>query len=209
MISLSNSWHGVHCYWSGAIFEEPIEGNRMDRQIPDTQDSFTGLANRRHFQTVLALELEAVLRLSEESSDGSFGAVLMADIDHLKKIHDLGHLPADNAIKMVADVFRQSCRPLDLVCRWGGEEFCILSPRMTGAAAVAMADKLRVLVSQTPFELLEHPYDKPGLVTVSFGIACYPKHSLDVDSLIERSETALLKAKSEGRNRVCMLDAVR
>jgi PleD family two-component response regulator len=116
---------------------------------------------------------------------GSGYVVLMVDIDHFKAINDQhGHAEGDKVLKRVAQSLRENLRPEDVVARWGGEEFCVLLPR------VALAEAQQIAASGTP------------RVTVSIGMAEVHAVSEEPDGVIRRADGALYQAKQAGRNRV-------
>src|SRR5207237_1695174 len=101
-------------------------------------DGLTGIFNRRFFELRIAEEMERANRY------GSQVAVVMFDIDHFKKLNDeFGHLLGDEVLRQVSAVFGQQLRKVDVVCRYGGEEFAILVPQTSGGNAMEVAEKLR------------------------------------------------------------------
>jgi diguanylate cyclase (GGDEF)-like protein len=157
------------------------------REQADT-DPLTSVYNRRRFYEFLQYELERVQRY-----DGSFSLIL-CDIDHFKQINDrYGHHVGDEALKSFCGTISANLRSVDVMARWGGEEFAILAPGIKLPEAVNLAEKLRqltherVLVSETA-------------LTISLGVTEYQLGD-DSDSLLKRVDEALYLAKQRGRNR--------
>src|SRR6185437_485338 len=119
---------------------------------------------------------------------------LVLDIDHFKRINDVhGHLAGDQVLKTIADVIRAELRSYDLACRYGGEEFAILLLDADLLAATAVAERIRREVQSMNRDGVE--------VTVSIGVAD-SRTSCTLDSLFDTTDTALYRAKSDGRNQV-------
>lgn len=155
-------------------------------------DSLTGLGNRR------ALEIIAKARL-ESLEEGMHGfALLMADIDHFKRVNDTyGHEVGDRVLKMVASTLGSSVRPLDAAIRWGGEEFVLLCPNVGIDALAEVAERVRVVVEHSWIDL-----DDGSILraTISVGAALASKGE-SLGSILGRADTRLYEAKRTGRNR--------
>ena len=152
-------------------------------------DGLTGIFNRRFFELRIAEEMERARRY-----EGSL-AVIMLDIDHFKRLNDeFGHLLGDEVLRQVSSVFSQQLRKIDVVCRYGGEEFAILLPQTTAEQAVSVADKLRREVAAWQFPGV------PRAVTISAGSASYPIHGCSRDEVVKAADAALYAAKQAGRN---------
>ncbi|RME41138.1 MAG: diguanylate cyclase, partial [Deltaproteobacteria bacterium] len=165
------------------------------RDLSNT-DELTGLANRRHFQLILKREAAQAQRFHSHFS------LIMADIDHFKTYNDThGHLKGDIVLKRVADILLQNTRGIDLVGRFGGEEFVILLPKTDKAGALAAAEKLRDQIASENFPGAEHS-QPDGRLTLSLGVAEYPGDSTDIYELLDLADRALYRAKEKGRNRV-------
>lgn len=148
-------------------------------------DPLTGLMNRRS----ALIELNTMLSRARESK--SAATLLLLDLDHFKQLNDtLGHEAGDDALRRVSEVLTSLVRPVDSVCRWGGEEFIIVLDGIQEAVAVDVAEQLRVgLVDAN--------------VTASFGVAqACPKDT--VTSWVRRADDAMYRAKRAGRNTVCI-----
>jgi diguanylate cyclase (GGDEF)-like protein len=159
-----------------------------------SRDALTGLANRRHFEMVLARELDRVARSGEPA------LLLLADIDHFKRVNDVhGHAVGDEVIKAVAQALQDSVRPMDTVARVGGEEFAIVLPNCPPAFGPTVAERIRRRVERREVAL---PFGAPLSVTVSTGGAFAPQWVRSTVALwLERADKQLYRAKSEGRNR--------
>jgi diguanylate cyclase (GGDEF)-like protein len=155
-------------------------------------DGLTGIFNRRFFEMRIAEEMERARRY-----DGSL-AVIMIDIDNFKKLNDeFGHLLGDEVLRQVSSVFSLQLRRIDVVCRYGGEEFAMLLPQTTAEQALSVAEKLRREVADWQFPGV------PRAVTISAGTAAYPAQGSTRDELVRAADAALYAAKQQGRNRVC------
>ena len=162
-----------------------------------SRDPLTGLANRRHFELMLAGEVDRVARAGEPA------LVLMIDIDHFKKVNDAhGHPAGDEVLKHVARSLQECIRPMDTVARFGGEEFAMILPNCPPSFAQAVAERIRMRI-----QVMTIPIG-PGesvRVTVSLGGAFAPQWVRSSPLLwVERADQQLYRAKSEGRNRACL-----
>ncbi|WP_106419401.1 GGDEF domain-containing protein [Salinicola tamaricis] len=173
--------------------------NRALRQQAET-DQLTGLANRHGAQRALD-RLEVARKAGAEEVRIS---VLLADIDHFKRINDTyGHEVGDAVIVAVAARLQGAVRDGDVAVRWGGEEFLVLLPATDAAAAQTTAERLRDAVIRTPVHTAGH--DIP--VTLSIGIAEAAPGGDTLSATIVNADRALYRAKRQGRDRVC-IDAV-
>ncbi len=170
--------------------------NQRNRVLSIT-DALTGAYNRRYLMEQLPRELERCRRYAYPLS------VLMSDIDHFKEINDArGHAAGDDVLQQFAARAQKSIRSnSDWVARYGGEEFLIVLPETAHEGAMAVADKIRSLVSATPFATR----GGDAVVTTSFGVASTgpsgPDILLKVDALIRCADECLYRSKQEGRNR--------
>ncbi|HLV86898.1 MAG TPA: diguanylate cyclase [Candidatus Sulfotelmatobacter sp.] len=156
-------------------------------------DGLTGIFNRRFFELRIGEEMERARRAR------SGMAMVMADIDQFKKLNDeFGHLLGDEVLRQVSSLFHQQLRKIDVVCRYGGEEFGILLANTNAQHAMGVADKLRRLVESWQFPGV------PSTVTISAGVAAFPDHGLTRDELVHAADMALYAAKQSGRNQVCL-----
>ncbi len=158
-------------------------------------DHMTGLYNHRFLRTRLEEELNRSTR------NGLNLAVIFIDLDFFKIYNDLGgHLAGDGALKKAAQILKASVRDMDVVFRYGGEEFCIVLPDTSKKEAVQVAERIRQAIEMEKFPNEENlPF---GKLTASFGIASFPEDGHTFTTLIHSADLALYKAKSEGRNRV-------
>lgn len=176
-----------------AIAIENAQLYEKTRTLSNT-DELTTLANRRYFQEILEREVAQAMRY------GSSFSIIMADIDHFKRYNDThGHLRGDTVLKKVAALMLQSTRGIDLVARFGGEEFVILLPKTCKEGAWAAAEKLRHCIAAETFAGADRS-QPDGRLTLSLGIAEYPSDSKDIYELIDLADRALYQAKERGRN---------
>lgn len=177
-----------------AIAIENAQLYEKTRDLSNT-DELTSLANRRHFQGILKREVDQAKRYNTTFS------LIMLDVDHFKQYNDThGHLAGDLVLKRVANILLQNTRGIDLVARFGGEEFVVLLPRTDERGALATAEKLRQCVHDEAVAGMETSQPL-GRLTLSLGIAIYPLHSKDIFDLLNMADQALYQAKSAGRNR--------
>lgn len=159
-------------------------------------DPLTGLANRRALMQRLEEEWAGIERR------GGTLAIIMADIDHFKKVNDEhGHPVGDRALQRVADVIRDQSRINDLVSRYGGEEFAVVVPDEETDGAVKLAERCRSRIE----EIRLSTGSETVTMTCSFGVAQYRKGD-DAETLLSRADDALYRAKEAGRNRVVAAD---
>jgi diguanylate cyclase (GGDEF)-like protein len=158
-------------------------------------DGLTGLFNRTYFDMRLAENVSLAKR-----GDFAFACILI-DLDHFKSINDqFGHPFGDQVLKGVGTALAECCRREDVVCRYGGEEFAILSPTTVGDRACTLAERLRGSVARIPF----HLQGRRISVTCSVGVG--DTHSAAPDDIVASVDAALYKAKRAGRNRVAFVE---
>lgn len=156
-------------------------------------DALTGLANRRAFDEAAEQEVQRALRYNTPL------ALVLTDIDRFKAINDrFGHHVGDQVLQHFARILSDSVRNIDLVGRWGGEEFAILMPGTDLEEAARAAERMRLAVQDAvpPLD------DRECLYTVSFGVAAFRTETPTITSLLGRADAALYRAKDLGRNRV-------
>ncbi|MCL5022773.1 MAG: diguanylate cyclase [Nitrospirae bacterium] len=155
-------------------------------------DSLTGLFNRRHFEQVLEREFSRSMRYHSSLT------CLMADIDYFKKVNDAhGHRTGDELLKEMSGIIKNSCREIDTVSRWGGEEFIILLPQTKKESGLLFAARMLKVISEHRFAGIAG-----NRMTVSIGVASVPEPSIDTgEKLINASDVALYEAKRKGRDR--------
>ncbi len=158
-------------------------------------DPKTGLFNARYLDSCLARELERARSLSRPLS------IVMADLDLLRKINNShGHLAGDEVLKKVAQILQASARDMDVVARFGGEEFAILMPNTTAEQAFIQVEAMRKAIEAAEFTISTH--SAPIKATMSFGIATRnPTDELSAEELIHQADLAVYQAKHFGRNR--------
>jgi len=161
-------------------------------------DGLTGIFNRRFFELRILEEIERARR------GGTGMAVIMADIDQFKRLNDeFGHVLGDEVLRQASSLFHQQLRKVDVVCRYGGEEFGILLTQVNATQAMAVAEKLRKMVEGWQFPGV------PRTVTISAGTAAFPEHGTTRDQLVKAADSALYAAKQFGRNAVCLANVPR
>jgi two-component system cell cycle response regulator len=157
-------------------------------------DPLTGLHNRRYLERHFAALIE------EGAREGKSVAVVFLDIDHFKSINDThGHDAGDEVLKAFARRVRQSVRGIDLVARYGGEEFVIVMPDTDSGVALRVAERLREAIAGEPFAIGNGVRIR---VTVSVGLASANSPDDTPQSVLQRCDAALYRAKDGGRNRV-------
>ena len=161
-------------------------------------DALTGLYNRRYLQERLEQELERSVRYGLPLS------FLMLDVDNFKDVNDtLGHLTGDAVLRDISARMQGCVRRVDLVARFGGEEFAIILPQTGGSGAVAEAERVRIAIGTVPVDT------RTGLVSVtaSIGVAVFDSNRMrTTEDLIGSADEALRKAKQLGKNRVVLAD---
>jgi diguanylate cyclase (GGDEF)-like protein len=152
-------------------------------------DYLTGAANRRAMARSLRQALHRARR------QGHTYAVVLLDVDHFKQVNDAhGHAVGDRVLQDVVACLRRSCRPGDVIARWGGEEFLVLLPDTAGSEAVEVAERMRQRVEG-------HVFEGVGSVTVSLGVAV-ARSGEGTREVVGRADAACYGAKRAGRNRV-------
>lgn len=168
----------------------------QDLQKQIITDPLTNLFNRRFLQEYLPREVAKAKRVA-----GSF-AVLMIDLDFFKRINDIfGHEAGDIVLKNVAILLKNSIRESDVACRYGGEEFVLVLSEVSTDGAGKKAEGIRKAVMDLALAIRQKSL---GRVSTSIGVAVYPDHGVDMDSLLRAADEALYEAKENGRNCVVM-----
>ena len=157
-------------------------------------DGLTNLLNRRAFSNIFAREFKEAERYCTPL------CLVMADIDHFKQVNDkFGHMVGDRLLTELAGIITRSARAVDVITRYGGEEFALILPRTDLPQASIMANRIRVAVERHPFEI----NGSTIRLTISMGIARIPHpHIVTADEAVASSDATLYRAKSKGRNRV-------
>lgn len=183
----------------GTIFEFVLLSVALGIRVQDLRqqsrtDALTGLANRTRYDELI--EQQFAHHLAERAPL----SLLVVDVDHFKRVNDShGHAVGDRTLQRVADVLRRGLGRGQEACRYGGEEFAILLPRLDAAAATTLAEQLRQQVAE---EIREPP------VTISIGVACTRGNRFaDPRALFRAADEALYAAKRSGRDRVVRFGA--
>lgn len=181
------------------IAKEHLQERNQELTVLATRDGLTGIANRRHFEETLRLELRRATRT------GAPVSLLLIDVDFFKKYNDrYGHVAGDTCLRQVAAALRDGLgRPTDQVARYGGEEFAVVLPGTGPVGARYVAERLRLAVMELG---IEHPDNPAGIATISAGAASFhpgPGEAGDPDLFVSRADALLYRAKADGRNRVC------
>jgi diguanylate cyclase (GGDEF)-like protein len=160
-----------------------------------THDELTGAYNFRYFQHGIEQEISRVRRY------GSGMSLLMIDVDDFKNYNDQnGHLGGNAALKKLVSVLGKCVRDVDVVCRYGGEEFTVILPSTLKNGALTAAEKIRTRIARARFT--GGSKQPLGKVTVSIGVATVPTDATSADDVIARADAALYRAKALGKNRV-------
>src|SRR5215469_3118834 len=158
-------------------------------------DALTGLYNRRYMESHVGTLVE------QATARGEPLTVLVLDIDYFKLINDThGHDAGDDVLREIAIRIKKSIRGIDLACRYGGEEFVIVMPETDLHVAGMVAERLRRSIAGEPFAI--HKGTKRIEVTISIGISTLERKGESVADVLKRADTALYRAKHDGRNRV-------
>ena len=156
-------------------------------------DPLTGSYNRRFLNIRIEEEINRSRRQGLEFS------VLFLDLDHFKNYNDrFGHLAGDEALCKTAEIIKAALRGMDIVARFGGEEFCALLPGASRQLALPVAERIREGVERERFSGGAGSLE--GRLTASIGIACFPEDGNTLTSLLHASDNALYQAKANGRN---------
>lgn len=188
----------VFFYWLVGTIGKRIELNEQELRKIATHDGLTGLYNHKFFYTLLESEIPRAERYNHPIS------LLLLEIDFFKKVNDTyGHRSGDMILKGISKLLVDSMRSIDWVCRYGGEEITILLPETDLNIAQQVAEKLRKLIELKPFDIEDeqHIY-----ITVSIGVSTYPQHAKEASNLVSYADTALYKAKDNGRNQVVVYE---
>ncbi|MDZ4166378.1 MAG: GGDEF domain-containing protein [Coriobacteriia bacterium] len=158
-------------------------------------DELTDLYNYRYLQQRLDEEIGRADRYGKRLS------FLMLDIDNFKRVNDTyGHRVGDGVLAEIGQVLKTTVREVDVVARYGGEEFSVVLPETDASGAFIVAEKIREAISLTRFR--DENGEREIHVTVSIGLASYPVHAHDKESLLRAADDAVYRAKGTGKNRV-------
>jgi len=185
-------------YWQALENEYLLKKKSCDLERMSMIDVLTGLYNRRYFDKQLKLEWKRATRNQLNLT------MIIADIDHFKTVNDtFGHLAGDEYLKKTGGMLKQIFkRETDIVARYGGEEFVVVLPGNNTEKTHKLAEQFRSDIEKAQVNYKNHTIK----TTISMGIAsCRPEHNASEDSLIFSADTALYKAKNNGRNRIHIL----
>ncbi|MCK5394151.1 MAG: sensor domain-containing diguanylate cyclase, partial [Candidatus Omnitrophica bacterium] len=154
-------------------------------------DSLTSLWNYGYFQYKLDEELIKANSIKLPLS------VMMIDVDDFKKFNDAyGHIQGDNALKELSAIIKENCRKIDILCRYGGEEFSLILPNNNKQDANLLGERIRKSIEQK--EIISYNF------TVSIGISSYPEDGLNKLTIINQADKSLYQAKRNGKNQVVL-----
>ena len=172
-----------------SIRQEITDKKRVEKL--SITDKLTQLYNRVRLDEIFTIEIAKFYRYNTHFS------IIIIDIDHFKDVNDTyGHNVGDSVLKEFASILKSSVRIEDVVGRWGGEEFIILTSNYSVDGIASLAEKIRKNIESHEFAIV-------GKKTASFGVACLTEGD-DQESLLARADEALYKAKNSGRNKVCL-----
>jgi polar amino acid transport system substrate-binding protein len=167
------------------------EYSKLLRKVSIT-DRLTRVYNRLKIDTELENEYQRYLRNHEPFS------IILLDIDHFKRVNDTyGHLVGDEVLKKISKLIQENSRSIDIIGRWGGEEFIIITPHTSRAGAIELAQKLREKIEKSKINPV-------GNITASFGVSQIEGNQ-SIEMLLHRVDNALYEAKENGRNRMVYL----
>ena len=179
---------------SAALFRDVTDEKKLEKKLRElsTIDGLTGLFNRRRLEEIMDDEIGRARRYKLNLS------ILLFDVDHFKRFNDTyGHAVGDKVLIKLAQAIRDTVRTMDYPCRYGGEEFLVILPSTTFPGTQLAAERLRKNVEEMDVDGLK--------VTISIGVAIFPVVEYGNKSeMLKAADDALYRAKSEGRNRVCI-----
>ncbi len=214
------------------VMAEELSRSQNNLKKLATLDGLTGVHNRREFDLWLTIETERASRDQQPVS------LVMVDLDHFKNLNDTyGHQAGDEALRSVAQLLCSTVRPGDLVTRYGGEEFAIILPKTENGIALAIAERIRQAIADTPIDIQSEPpiltddcpassdaialaerihkviAEQPAplitlRVTASLGLASFPMDAQSKELLLVAADQALYYAKENGRNQVGQASSV-
>jgi diguanylate cyclase (GGDEF)-like protein len=159
-------------------------------------DGLTGLYVYRYFQDKLEEELRRAQRYQEQLS------IIVVDIDGFKEVNDNhGHLVGDMVLKEISQILRNVCREVDIIARYGGDEFVVILPQTDREGSFYLAERARKTIKSHEFQSPEHD---PIKLTVSCGVASLVQDLKNKDELIKKADEALYRAKNEGKNKTAL-----
>lgn len=163
-------------------------------------DDLTGIYNSRYLEVVVDNELRRSERFQSQF------CLLFIDLDSFKPINDqYGHLSGSSVLQQVAGVIRETVREIDVPIRYGGDEFVVVLLGATCAQGLLAAERIRKKIAETPFVLEDGTITH---VTGSFGVAAYPQHGRDRETLLKKADETMYNSKRGGKNRVTVVDDI-
>jgi diguanylate cyclase (GGDEF)-like protein len=186
--------------WLAGTLAERLAMTLADMRLRETLraqsicDPLTGWFNRRFMEETLDREIRRAAR------NKSSLAIIMLDIDNFKEFNDsFGHEAGDVALRDLCQVLKTHVRSEDVACRYGGDEFVLILPDISGEVAVQRVEEMQIAAGRMEIQYHGHAL-RP--MTLSFGIASFPANGRTSQELLRASDTALFRAKSEGRDKV-------
>ena len=173
------------------------ESAKLEHRLART-DALTGIANRRYVEEFLATQC------ARSQREGSPLAVILVDVDDFKQINDnLGHRSGDEVLSELAGLGRATCRAMDVVGRYGGDEFIFVLPLAGLEHAAGFAERFRVRVARKRLRLTG---GSAARVTLSLGVSDFYGRRGDPDTILQSADEALYRAKALGKDRVCVVE---
>ncbi|BBE30806.1 hypothetical protein OSSY52_09470 [Tepiditoga spiralis] len=170
-----------------------IKSKTLSLEILSKTDPLTQLVNRRTLLNALSIESERFKRY------GTVFSIILCDIDFFKDINDtFGHEAGDFVLKELSNIFLEETRDIDIIGRWGGEEFLLILPQTTEKDAKILAERIRNKIKEKNFIYR----DKHLPLTMTFGISVYNDKNIEIDDLIRRADLALYEGKNSGRDTI-------
>ncbi len=199
----------------GVFLMESVRRREAKLRELSVRDALTGLYNRGYFYYRFRSEIQRAKRYGRTVS------LLILDVDDFKRFNDAyGHLAGDNLLRSVAEVMAANIRrndatpsyEVDIACRYGGEEFALILPEAAAFGGRAAAERIRttietqgaVAVAERIRRQIEAQRQGTPPLTVSIGVASYPEHGVDLDTLLRMADDAMYAAKRQGKNRVAV-----
>lgn len=173
---------------------------RETLRMQSIRDPLTGLFNRRYMEESMERELSRAERKKRQVG------IIMIDIDHFKRFNDIfGHEAGDAVLRELGAFVRGNIREEDIACRYGGEEFALILPEATLDITLHRAEQLCEGVRKID---IQHLGKSLGSITLSLGVAMFPDHGLKAETVLRAADSALYRAKAEGRDRVVLAETL-
>jgi len=188
-------WDFQYFFLTSARLEMELSQSHEEITQRANTDYLTKLHNRQYFMERGEVEFERSKRENQPI------AILFIDVDDLKTINDrFGHAAGDRAVQQTAQILKNEVRPYDLAARFGGDEFVMLICNVNKEQAALIAERIRALAEQAPIS----PNQQTTYIRLSLGVAAASPQDVQLDQVLQRADSALYRAKSEGRNRVAV-----